>query len=127
MPNSFTRAAAVSSCVDNGFEAHSATWAPPALRVIMRTAVSVVTCMHAPPPLPRAPLALLRPPPPPPPPGQSLRRPSYLALPRRGEKSFLAVGGVPPPPFPLFGGRPGPRPAGPPGGVVPPAGGPFSS
>jgi hypothetical protein len=48
MPYSFTSAAAVSSCVDSGFEAQSATWAPPALSVIMSTAVSVVTCRHAP-------------------------------------------------------------------------------
>src|SRR5215510_3248156 len=60
MPNSFTRAAAVSSCVDNGFEAHSATWAPPALRVIMSTAVSVVTCRHAPRRIPLSGCSLLK-------------------------------------------------------------------
>ena len=48
MPYSFTSAAAVSSCVDSGFEAQRATWAPPAFSVIMSTAVSVVTCRHAP-------------------------------------------------------------------------------
>src|SRR6184192_3516820 len=48
MSYSFTRAAAVSSCVESGFDAHNASWAPPALRVSMSTAVSVVTCRHAP-------------------------------------------------------------------------------
>src|SRR5256886_11489345 len=42
-----TRCAATSSCVDSGLDAHSATWAPPAWRVIARFAVSVVTCRHA--------------------------------------------------------------------------------
>src|SRR5690625_1382070 len=40
-------AAATSSWVLNGLEAHSATSAPPAANVRMRLAVSVVTCMHA--------------------------------------------------------------------------------
>ena len=42
-----TRAAATSSCVETGFEAHSSTWAPPAAGARMRFAVSAVTCMHA--------------------------------------------------------------------------------
>src|SRR2546428_1924289 len=48
MSYSCTSAAAVSSCVDSGLDAHSASWAPPALSVSIRTAVSVVTCRHAP-------------------------------------------------------------------------------
>src|SRR5437867_488992 len=48
MSCSRTSAAAVSSWVESGFEAQSASWAPPALRVSIRTAVSVVTCRHAP-------------------------------------------------------------------------------
>src|SRR5581483_12010904 len=41
-------AAATSSCVESGFEPHTATFAPPALSVSMRTAVSFVTWRHAP-------------------------------------------------------------------------------
>ncbi len=41
-------AAATSSCVDRGFDAHRATSAPPAARVSIRFAVSVVTCRQAP-------------------------------------------------------------------------------
>ena len=37
----------MSSCVDNGFDAHSAMSAPPAFRTRIKFAVSVVTCMHA--------------------------------------------------------------------------------
>src|SRR2546426_8211054 len=48
MSYSFTSAAAVSSWVESGFDAQSATWAPPALSVSMSTAVSVVTCRQAP-------------------------------------------------------------------------------
>src|SRR6266850_2964218 len=48
MSYSFTSAAAVSSCVESGLEAQSATRAPPALSVSISTAVSVVTCRHAP-------------------------------------------------------------------------------
>src|SRR5215211_606288 len=47
MPWCWTRAAAVSSWVDSGLEAHSTTLAPPALRVRIRLAVSVVTCRQA--------------------------------------------------------------------------------
>src|SRR5271166_5394361 len=47
MPWSRTRLAATSSCVDSGFEAHSATSAPPSRRVMARFAVSAVTCRHA--------------------------------------------------------------------------------
>ena len=47
MPAS-TSAAATSSWVDNGFDAQSATSAPPACSVSIRFAVSVVTCRHAP-------------------------------------------------------------------------------
>ena len=42
-----TRAAATSSCVDSGFDAHSTTSAPPAFSVRIRLAVSVVTCRQA--------------------------------------------------------------------------------
>ena len=42
-----TSRAAVASCVDNGFDAHRATSAPPAFSVRMRLAVSVVTWRHA--------------------------------------------------------------------------------
>src|SRR2546425_5006099 len=42
-----TRDAAASSCVLRGFEAHSRTSAPPACRVCIRFAVSVVTCRQA--------------------------------------------------------------------------------
>src|SRR5690349_12597896 len=48
MSYSRTSAAAVSSCVDSGLEAQSASCAPPAFKVSMSTAVSVVTCRHAP-------------------------------------------------------------------------------
>src|SRR5437762_13084691 len=48
MSYSFTSAAAVASGGESGLEAQSATWAPPALSVSMSTAVSVVTCRHAP-------------------------------------------------------------------------------
>src|SRR5947208_3048615 len=48
MSYSFTSAAAVSSCVESGLEAHNASCAPPARSVSMSTAVSVVTCRHAP-------------------------------------------------------------------------------
>src|SRR5262249_58868298 len=48
MSYSRTNAAAVSSCVDSGLDAQSDSWAPPALSVSMRTAVSVVTCRQAP-------------------------------------------------------------------------------
>ena len=47
MPYSWTSAAAVSSWVDNGFDAQSAISAPPALSAIIKFAVSVVTCMQA--------------------------------------------------------------------------------
>src|SRR5436190_21206983 len=47
MSYSSTSAAATSSCVESGFEAHSTTSAPPACNVRMRLAVSVVTCRHA--------------------------------------------------------------------------------
>src|SRR5438045_674724 len=46
MPSS-TSAAATSSCVLSGLDAHSVTSAPPAWSVCMRCAVSVVTCKHA--------------------------------------------------------------------------------
>src|SRR5919199_480305 len=42
-----TRCAATSSCVERGFEAQSATSAPPALSVTTRLAVSAVTCRQA--------------------------------------------------------------------------------
>src|SRR2546425_1568008 len=48
MPYSFTSAAAVSSCVESGFDAQSTTCAPPAFSVSISTAVSVVTCRQAP-------------------------------------------------------------------------------
>src|SRR3954453_22431763 len=44
---SATRAAATSSCVESGFEAQRTTSAPPAFRVRIRFAVSVVTCRQA--------------------------------------------------------------------------------
>ena len=47
MPSYFTSAAAVSSWVDSGFEAHRNTLAPPAFSVRIRLAVSVVTCRQA--------------------------------------------------------------------------------
>ena len=47
MSYSSTSAAATSSCVESGFDAHSTTSAPPAFSVRMRFAVSVVTCRHA--------------------------------------------------------------------------------
>src|SRR3990172_6115614 len=47
MPKSLTREAATSSCVERGFEAQRTTSAPPALRVMARFAVSVVTCRQA--------------------------------------------------------------------------------
>src|SRR5256885_5308980 len=37
----------MSSCVESGLDAHSATSAPPALSVMHRLAVSLVTCRHA--------------------------------------------------------------------------------
>ena len=37
----------MSSCVESGLLAHSATSAPPAWSVIARFAVSLVTCRHA--------------------------------------------------------------------------------
>ncbi|MBA7701217.1 hypothetical protein ES703_109950 [subsurface metagenome] len=43
-----TKLAATSSWVDNGFEAHRVTTAPPALRVLIKLAVSAVTCKQAP-------------------------------------------------------------------------------
>src|SRR5689334_24805184 len=43
-----TSAAATSSCVDSGFDAHRATSAPPASSVRTSPAVSAVTCRHAP-------------------------------------------------------------------------------
>ena len=46
MPAS-TSAAATSSWVESGFEAHKETCAPPAFSVSARFAVSVVTCRHA--------------------------------------------------------------------------------
>src|SRR5712691_12761924 len=46
MPSS-TSAAATSSCVLSGFEAHRVMSAPPACRVCMRCAVSEVTCRQA--------------------------------------------------------------------------------
>jgi hypothetical protein len=42
-----TSAAATSSCVESGFEAHRTTSAPPAFSVRIRFAVSVVTCRQA--------------------------------------------------------------------------------
>ena len=42
------QAAATSSCVESGLDAHKVTSAPPATSVSMRFAVSEVTCMHAP-------------------------------------------------------------------------------
>src|SRR5512137_1892201 len=47
MPRSFAHHAATSSCVESGLEAHRRTSAPPALRVLMRLAVSAVTWRHA--------------------------------------------------------------------------------
>src|SRR5688500_12960374 len=47
MPLCSTRDAATSSWVDSGFEAQSATSAPPAASVSIRFAVSVVTCRQA--------------------------------------------------------------------------------
>src|SRR5262252_4800323 len=47
MPCRAARAAATASLVDSGFDAHSAMSAPPAFRVSMRLAVSLVTCRHA--------------------------------------------------------------------------------
>src|SRR3954468_9235524 len=44
---SSTSAAATSSCVESGFEAQRVRSAPPAWRVCMRWAVSLVTCRHA--------------------------------------------------------------------------------
>ncbi len=48
MPLCSQSAAATSSWVDSGFDAQSATSAPPAASVSIRFAVSVVTCRHAP-------------------------------------------------------------------------------
>ena len=48
MPYSATSAAATSSCVLSGFDAQSAMSAPPSRSAIIRFAVSVVTCRHAP-------------------------------------------------------------------------------
>src|SRR5213596_2741372 len=48
MPSSSHSAAAASSCVERGLDAHRATLAPPSTRVRIRLAVSVVTCRHAP-------------------------------------------------------------------------------
>jgi len=53
-PKSLTMLAAVASWVLSGLEAHSATWAPPALSVRMRFAVSEVTCMQQPMRTPRS-------------------------------------------------------------------------
>src|SRR4029077_8528483 len=47
MPWSATSAAAAASAVERGFEAQSTRSAPPALRVMARFAVSVVTCRQA--------------------------------------------------------------------------------
>ncbi len=47
MLKSRTSDAATSSCVDSGFDAHSAICAPPSRSAIIRFAVSVVTCRHA--------------------------------------------------------------------------------
>src|ERR1035437_7668234 len=47
MLQSRTRLAATSSCVDNGFEGHSATSAPPSRSAIIKFAVSAVTCRQA--------------------------------------------------------------------------------
>src|SRR5680860_313774 len=47
IPKSSHKEAATSSWVDNGFEAHSTTSAPPALRVMARFAVSEVTWRQA--------------------------------------------------------------------------------
>src|SRR3982074_891854 len=47
MPCCDASAAATASLVERGFEAHSAASAPPALRVIIRLAVSLVTWRHA--------------------------------------------------------------------------------
>src|SRR5499425_2057646 len=42
-----TRLAAISSCVDSGFDAQSTTSAPPSRRQMARFAVSAVTCRQA--------------------------------------------------------------------------------
>src|SRR5689334_24888222 len=47
MPYSATSAAATSSWVESGFDAHRSTSAPPALSVRARLAVSDVTCRQA--------------------------------------------------------------------------------
>ena len=47
MPYRWTSAEATSSCVESGLLAQSAISAPPAFRVSMRFAVSVVTWRHA--------------------------------------------------------------------------------
>src|SRR5664279_4254497 len=47
MPESHTNAAAVSSWVASGLDAHSRTWAPPACRARRKTPVSGVTCRQA--------------------------------------------------------------------------------
>src|SRR5579872_6300826 len=48
MPWLTASVAATSSCVESGLLAHRAISAPPAASAIMRFAVSVVTCKHAP-------------------------------------------------------------------------------
>ena len=47
IPSFFTREAAASSCVERGFEAHRATFAPPADSTCISAAVSVVTWRQA--------------------------------------------------------------------------------
>src|SRR5437660_8812331 len=47
IPYSAERAAATASLVESGLEAQRTTSAPPALRVIIRLAVSLVTCRQA--------------------------------------------------------------------------------
>ena len=61
MPLCSQSAAATSSWVDSGFDAQSATSAPPAASVSIRFAVSVVTCRHAADPDARQRLLLLEP------------------------------------------------------------------
>src|SRR3989344_2203235 len=48
IPYSSTRPAAASSCEESGLDEQRATFAPPSLRVIIRLAVSTVTCRQAP-------------------------------------------------------------------------------
>src|SRR5690242_16617352 len=48
MPGFWLSDPATSSCVESGLDAQSVTSAPPAWRVVIRLAVSVVTCKQAP-------------------------------------------------------------------------------